>query len=594
MAESSDEEPWDFKLTKGKLAYLDQDEIDFKSKLKIPQASKNPPNVTSHDQVKFQNTNQFQNLKSPPNLYSHDQAKEPNPNRFQKLPAGPTQGNLSSLNSNPKPSGRVLDVNYVDKNNQLKPDPSSQSNAPLPISEKRPDNRFLELPKSGGSNKPEGNFIDKSTFPKPNPPPFGGIPVTVPKRSDQSENKEKCLGSNGPSFHPSLPAPPNKNLINGTSPLPPSLAPKSTIILNRKNENLVIGPDKFHQLPFPENPKPEVPNLDSLYQNPHITPSKGPAESGKLLKKEALVPSIIKPNEIRKIDEFQVSKSLEKLINALCPLLDMNLIINDPSMKILFENKSLGYEKPSQIALLLSNYIKCSNCSSSDQVYELKCLHLICSNCCSFKLVCNPTQTCINLYCPVCKTQVCQSDLQALSSKYNILPFYEKSSREQISKQGIACKKCKTVKFNYFYDKCIDICQECVTILMYNSECLCEFCQADFNEITECIINCQGCNSDVYVLGDFTKRLKCEHLICGKCLNSSLYQSHCICCNTFISKLEKIEIIEFLFRKCPACRQDKYRGTFTFNKCCNQHFCYDCILNNPSCPSCLEKTLDRY
>ena len=97
---------------------------------------------------------------------------------------------------------------------------------------------------------------------------------------------------------------------------------------------------------------------------------------------------------------------------------------------------------------------------------------------------------------------------------------------------------------------------------------------------------CNGCNSFVYLLGDYAKTICNDHVHCFNCLKRSLETKLCQCCHNELSPEQENNIVSHIYEKCEICQTDQLRIYFVPKQCCKIQVCGRCQAPNTACNIC--------
>lgn len=305
-------------------------------------------------------------------------------------------------------------------------------------------------------------------------------------------------------------------------------------------------------------------------------------------------PAISRSKIIKKVDSNRSLEVLEKVIDQTVSLIDYNKIIEDfdSIQESLMKISETRYPKAKSILEHIQNYLKCNLCQNFPKI-ELSCSHLFCAECCNTSLIPKVSETLPNsiiLSCPICNLNLTDQEIHKLFENNRVSQNnLERELRFEMAKSGMVCMRCHKQTKEYFQSTCMHTCRECVAHSIKNQISVCEICSVPFESYDSLMnfqVNCDYCKVLVFFIGNYAKNLQDGHLLCADCLNSSLHDSACKKCEKRISKGEKLEISEFLFKECKHCKKDNYRGYFTIFKCCG--VCDICASKFTECPNCGE------
>ena len=222
---------------------------------------------------------------------------------------------------------------------------------------------------------------------------------------------------------------------------------KLNLILKSPIESLNQPTDKKNTIPMPINaeeeekkqnaapPTPPPVNIPKIPSN--VIPSKnnqlGPpsAKFRTFVQREVLparkafgqfskIPAVDIKKPIKRVDNTELLKILETLIDQMMELVDFNKILPN---YVIFEEElrkisDKGYNKAGKFLEFLHHTLKCNLCGEMPLI-ELKCKHLLCQGCCYNNLRPVPSKNDpdnITLACPICETILTDKELASIFS----------------------------------------------------------------------------------------------------------------------------------------------------------------------------------
>ncbi|OMJ94328.1 hypothetical protein SteCoe_2528 [Stentor coeruleus] len=326
-------------------------------------------------------------------------------------------------------------------------------------------------------------------------------------------------------------------------------------------------------------------------------------KSGMLNPKNILIPATISPNiAIKRIPAEELSKVLSNIINHLIPLIDINKVFLNQS-QILDEIDKIAFsncEDAHQLLEQLKSY-QCNNCQSESLKIQLSCKHSFCESCTnSFQIVPSIENTSQStLLCPICTKPITENEFNLLFPQNNqrILAVENEFLLEKLNTQGfLKCRICNKNKSKFYNTCCYHMCRDCLAENIRLKKFNCSICNTSFTHIEDILYDmvlCDNCNVKGYYIGDYMKAIeggKCT--LCSLCLNKSLNQGMCQKCGKKVSKIEKLEISDFLFTKCEVCNEEVFRGHANFNTCCGSIICVSCLRGDGVCMKCGYREID--
>jgi hypothetical protein len=230
--------------------------------------------------------------------------------------------------------------------------------------------------------------------------------------------------------------------------------------------------------------------------------------------------------------------------------------------------------------------LNCDMCENSISTYQVDCGHCLCDDCLeAFSEAADPRHP---LKCPKCS-----EDILPIS----ISPEFAKTWYEKLSKFKSICIGCKKESFQKL--GCEHYCPECLCEKFRKGQKRCNECNSAI-DIPEEIYNiqeyCKGCNSSVYLYGDYVKTICNDHPHCFLCLKKALETKLCQTCEIFLPDYQEKVIAEFLYSECTVCRNNYEQIYFVPKECCDKLVCGVCQAPNTNCTQCggllEEKALD--
>ena len=511
-------------------------------------------------------------------------------------PSGPLFQSVIPQSGNQGPFGNPIPASLP----QTKTSPADNQGLIKPVNRSpfasgAPSTKFIQsdnqgVPYSKPSNNPP---LNQNIM---NPPP-----INSPSLYSQNKNPP---GATGPmvkpnSFIPQVPV--------GNS-LPFANKARTDQIL----ENSAHGSRISQFIPNPKLPGPPIPsnnrNLPPAELKPrfHSETKDGSDEINlrktipleeKNKKYEMLknLPTANIKKEIKKVDPEMLLQVLEKILDQAVELVDYNKIILEYNHieKELLAFVDVGYLKASQILDKLRNHMKCCGCHNPP-IIELSCGHLLCDECCKKRIhpdLDSNNPEIILLCCPQCHQCLRDIEIEHIFAGENRIyrNEIEKSIRIQMLPNGINCMTCHKKKYQFFESTCLHMCSECIAESIRNRNIVCEVCAILF-ENYESIINyqvkCDSCQTHVFYIGDMVKTMHDHKMICNICLSESFNQCTCKCCSRKLSKIEKVELNEFLFMQCQPCGGSIDKRAVRHLDCCGAKMCFTCADKSGRCYKC--------
>ena len=489
---------------------------------------------------------------------------------------------------------------------------------------------FLPLPSNNKNNPPINSvnntqnvlispqpFLNKNNPPSllsgNNPPSLqsGNNPPSLSNNIPPPINEPLSIKKNGPDIKP--PTIPfaqkveekksyeNKpNFANNKEP--PSIL-KNSGLSSSKNSFLISkesGREKQKNFKQPDLNSPST-SINLNPENLKVNISRASSNQSSFKNSENLtVPATIKiplveKKKIKKVEPSDLVNLLDTITKSVLPLIDFNKFIQnyDEIHSELIKIIDSGNKTAMVVLDFLKNKLKCSYCNKNNGLIELNCDHVLCNNCFSYKLIPDGAQTensFVKLLCPICSAALTEKELLQLfpREKRNFRNEIEKTLLRKSLNSGVFCKKCLKLKKDFIEGACFHMCVDCVADTLRKRNFICEFCKLDYQDFFDlCNLrqNCEACNESLYYVGNYMKTLNDGHLLCSHCLNISMIQGKCKKCEKKLSKVEKIEIENFLFKHCEQCNRENFRGEFVFSTCCSFSVCRDCK-EIKDCPNC--------
>lgn len=242
-----------------------------------------------------------------------------------------------------------------------------------------------------------------------------------------------------------------------------------------------------------------------------------------------------------------------------------------------------------KITKVLNVSITCHLCESPEIFIELSCQHILCKICAKKNLKFQENsrkQKSKNFLCPICEKKLSHEDLFEIFGNQNIK---QKNNLEKAwimdtfaQKRLVSCQKCLKMKtFTDYYEvTCMHMCSDCIEDSLRELNFNCLVCSVQFENasiINEIVKKCAACHKSLHVVGDYMKQVCDGHLLCGSCINSCLIRVSCIVCEKKLSRLEEIELNNFMFQVCKLCKQSLFRGYF---QSLSESICMDCSKSN--------------